>query len=163
MNIRNAVLAALFAASCAPLSAGPPDPTETADTAGSETSETAPEPARTAQNQSPPPVQRSSDEWCARAFCGCWEDFTLSYSARIVGADGAPAEGIVAVCRGDEEPVATSSSDGVLAFEVATQRSPGCGYQRCRFMTLTDPQGRFADKEVNVGSTMNQQVVLEGR
>jgi hypothetical protein len=48
-------------------------------------------------------------------------------------------------CHGEEAPIATSGEDGVLAFEIETQRSPGCGYQRCRNTMLRDPHGRFVD------------------
>jgi hypothetical protein len=157
MSIRNAFFVILFAAACGPLRAEAP---------GQEPPPATPPAGEAAENSEPisrPPVQRGSDEWCARSFCGCWEDVTLRYSARIVDADGAPVEGVDAVCHGETEPIATSSAGGVLAFEIATQTSPGCGYQRCRIMTLADPQGRFADKEIVAGVTNGRDVVVEGR
>ena len=161
MSSRNAcfaaVLAILLAAACGPFRAEAP---------GDESPPPAPPPAEIAQNSEPvtqPPARRGSDEWCARSFCGCWEDITLRYSARIVDAGGAPAAGVSAVCHGETEPIATSSADGVLAFEIETQTSPGCGYQRCRNMTLTDPQGRFDDKAIVAGPTNGGEVVVERR
>jgi hypothetical protein len=96
----------------------------------------------------PEPQQRSSDEWCARAFCGCWEATTLRYRAELRDAAGAPATGVDLYCQGEETPIARSDADGVLAFEIETERSPGCGYRRCRNMALRDPQGRYAEKPV---------------
>ncbi len=103
---------------------------------------------KVATGEAPAPMQRGSDAWCARNLCGCWEDATLRYSAELRDAAGAPAAGVEAVCHGEETPIVRSGADGVLAFEIATQQSPGCGYQRCSNMLLRDPQGRFAEKPV---------------
>jgi hypothetical protein len=124
------------------------------------TTETPASPEQTAEQQAPSapeppaqPVQRGADAWCARSFCGCWQDATLQYRAQLHDAAGAPVTGVEAICHGEDAAVAQSGADGVLAFEIATQWSPGCKYQRCRNMTLHDPQGRYADQAVTAWTT----------
>lgn len=111
------------------------------------------ETAQTSDAPPAPPMQRGSDAWCARSLCGCWEDATLRFTTTLRDAGGAPADGVEAFCHGEDAPIARSDAEGVLAFEIATQRSPGCGYQRCRNMVLRDPQGRFAERPVTSGTT----------
>jgi hypothetical protein len=112
---------------------------------------------QTPDGEAPSPAQRSeqrgSDEWCARSLCGCWEPATLHYRAELRDAEGAPAADVEMFCHGEEAPIARSDVNGVLEFEIETERSPGCGYQRCRNMTLRDPQGRFADKAITAFMT----------
>lgn len=120
-------------------SSAPPDEVQKV-----ETSEAPPRPA---------PVQRGSDEWCPSSFCGCWEAATYNYRIELRDAAGGSAAGVDAICYGEQTPVARSDAGGVLAFQIATQHSPGCGYERCRNMVLRDPQGRFAERPVTSGTT----------
>jgi hypothetical protein len=150
MSLRNAALAAVvLVAACGPL---------TAQTPGAPAPQA---PAEVAQQESPAPQQSSADAYCARSLCGCWRPATLHYRAQVVDADGATVEGVDAICRGETEPLTQTSAAGVLEFEIATQQSPGCGYQRCRIMTLSDPQARFANKEVIAVSTNGATLILE--
>ncbi len=78
---------------------------------------------------------------CAISFCGCWEDVTQSFSARVLDASGAPVDKATVTCHGDATPIATAGPDGRVSFTIATKKSPGCGYEGCRNLLFAAPGG----------------------
>mgnify|MGYP007046913042 CR=1 FL=1 len=78
---------------------------------------------------------------CSSAICGCWEPFRVDLEITVVDQDGDPLQDIEAICLNEGEPIAVSGVDGVIAHSFDTRVSPGCGPERCRTITLSDPAG----------------------
>lgn len=85
-----------------------------------------------------------------QSLCGCWEDTTLSVSGSTRSPDGGALAGINVSCRGDTAVMDVTDAYGAFDFHLATQESPGCGFQTCNNLVFTDPGGAVQSKELNV-------------
>lgn len=74
------------------------------------------------------PEQHQVDYDCARAICGCWEDFTKHTVIEITDADGEPVAGVWLFCEATREHHGPSNEFGRLPVEVKGRVSPGCGF-----------------------------------
>jgi hypothetical protein len=90
----------------------------------------------------------AGNEGCGATFCGCWEDVTAAFTAKVQDQSTMmPLTGIELVCMGETMPITTSDVNGNLSFSIATKQSPGCGYERCNNLKLHDPTGMRPDVE----------------
>jgi hypothetical protein len=88
----------------------------------------------------------SGDPNCGMSFCGCWEDTTIAFSAKVLdGQTMAPVAGVEVYCVPEMESVAVSDAMGNVSFTVETKVSPGCGLERCNNLRFHDPVGPLAD------------------
>ncbi len=95
---------------------------------------------------------------CVRSFCGCWTNVTFAYEATVVDGRGRPVAGANLVCMGEDTLMARSDANGLVAFAIETQESPGCGLARCANLVFRDSAGRSA--EVTAGATNGDRVML---
>lgn len=93
-------------------------------------------------------------------LCGCWTDVTLNYAVTVVNSSGTGAAGVTATCVGDQGPIATAGADGVLAFSIQTRESPGCSFERCRNINVTDPAGNLETIQLSAESSNGATVQL---
>lgn len=88
----------------------------------------------------------TGDPDCAMSFCGCWEDTTVAFSAKVLnGQTMDPVAGIEVYCVPEMEPLGVSDAMGNVSFSVETEKSPGCGLERCNNLRFHDPTGPLAD------------------
>lgn len=80
---------------------------------------------------------------CGRSLCGCAEPVALSGSVRVVDSSTQPVGGVRLRCRNETFPVAETGPDGAADVDTELALSPGCGFQRCGVISLSDPSGRF--------------------
>lgn len=74
------------------------------------------------------PEQRQVDYDCARAICGCWEDYTKHTVIEVTDADGEPVAGVSLFCEETREHHGPSNEFGRLPVQVKGRESPGCGF-----------------------------------
>jgi hypothetical protein len=103
----------------------------------------------------------TGDPGCGMSFCGCWEDTTIQFAAKVLnGQTMDPVAGIEVYCGEETDPVGVSDAMGNVSFSVETKVSPGCGLERCNQLRFHDPVGSLADTTGSYNELNGKDVIM---
>jgi len=109
-----------------------------------------------------PGGQSDSGLDCGASFCGCSEEVSLDVSTTIWnGQLDAPVEGATLTCVGEDAPRDTSEADGVIAFQLETRESPGCGFDDCNNVLIAVENSGLVAQETSLYAILDQVVTLQ--
>lgn len=109
-----------------------------------------------------PGGQSDSGLDCGATFCGCSEDVSIDVSTTIWnGQMDTPVEGATLTCLGEDSPRGTSEADGVIAFQLETRESPGCGLEDCNNVLIAVENSGLVALETSLDAILDQVVTLQ--
>ena len=73
----------------------------------------------------------------------------------------APVEGATLTCKNEDSPRGTSGAEGIIAFQLDTLESDGCGLEDCETVTIAAEEAGLVSQELNYLDALNQVVTLQ--
>ena len=99
---------------------------------------------------------------CEDYFCGCSEEVSIAFTTTVWnGQLDAPVEGATLTCKNEDSPRGTSGADGIIAFQLDTLESEGCGLEHCETVTIAAEDAGLVSQELNYLDALNQVVILQ--
>ena len=66
------------------------------------------------------------------------------------------AEGATLTCKNEDSPRGTSGAEGIIAFQLDTLESEGCGLEDCETVTISAEEAGLVAQELNYLDALNQ-------
>ena len=99
---------------------------------------------------------------CENYFCGCSEEISIDFTTTVWnGQLDAPVEGATLTCKNEDSPRGTSGVDGIIAFQLDTTESEGCGLEDCENVIIAAAEAGLVSQELNYLEALNQVVTLQ--
>ena len=97
-----------------------------------------------------------------QSFCGCPEEVRYDFTTTIWnGQTDEPVEGATLTCFTEDSPRGTSDAEGVIAFQLDTTESPGCGVETCGQMTVAAENSALVSQILGFYQVYEKVVTLE--
>lgn len=100
---------------------------------------------------------------CAQTICGCWQEVTFNYKVNLVDQQGIAADRIDLFCDDESKPISQTNAIGMAKFTINNEKSPGCGYKRCKTIRLSDPNQQYSEKTVTLEGSNQKKITLINR
>lgn len=100
---------------------------------------------------------------CTQTICGCWQAVTLNYKVNLVDQQGIAAESIDLFCDDESKPISQTNATGTAQFTINNEKSPGCGYKRCKTIRFSDPNQQYSEKTITLEESNQKKITLINR
>lgn len=101
------------------------------------------------------------DKSC-QSLCGCPVEVSYDFITTIWdGQFDEPVEGATLTCFNEDTARGTSDADGVIAFQLDTTESPGCGVNTCGQMTIAVENSALVPQDLGFYEVYEKVVTLE--